>query len=152
MVLAVQDLLTNPRLGLRLLTGPGADDREIRWAHACELADPTEFVEGGELLLLTGVGLPRDSVGQAEYVTRAAAAGVAALGFGIGLSHSVVPAAMIDAADRCDLPLLEVPRPTPFMAIIKVVARAFARRELAEKEFVLAAQCRLTAAAVGPGG
>jgi PucR family transcriptional regulator, purine catabolism regulatory protein len=149
-VLAVRDLLTDPSLGLRLLTA-GGDDREIRWAHACELADPTEFVEGGVLLLLTGVGLPGDGAGQATYVSRVAAAGVAALGFGIGLSHRSVPAALVDAADRRGLPLLEVPRPTPFMAITRAVARSLARQEMAEKEFVLGAQRRLTAAAVGRG-
>jgi purine catabolism regulator len=148
----IGDLLADPRLGLRLLAAQGANHREIRWAHATELADPTEFIEGGELLLLTGVALPSDGAGQAAYVERVAAAGVAGLGFGVGLSHCSVPPALIEAADRHDLPLLEVPRPTPFMAITRAVADALARRELAEKEFVLAAQRRLTAAAVGRTG
>jgi purine catabolism regulator len=126
----IGDLLADPHLGLRLLAAQGANHREIRWAHATELADPTEFIEGGELLLLTGVALPSDGAGQAAYVERVAAAGVAGLGFGVGLSHCSVPPALVEAADRRALPLLEVPRPTPFMAITRAVADALARREL----------------------
>lgn len=148
----VDELLTDPRLGLRLVAGAGAPTRAIRWAHATELVDPTEFLEGGELLLTTGVSLPSGASGQAAYVDRVAAAGVTALGFGIGLSHAAVPAALTDAADRAQLPVLEIPRPTPFVAITRAVAKAVAGRDVAEKEFVLSAQRTLTAAATGSGG
>ena len=110
----IGDLFADPHLGLRLLAAQGANHREIRWAHATELADPIGLIEGGELLLLTGVALPSDGAGQAAYVERVAAAGVAGLGFGVGLSHCSVPPALVEAADRRGLPLLEVPRPTPF--------------------------------------
>ncbi len=149
---SVAELLADARLRLRLVAGRGAPDGQIRWAHATELLDPTEFLEGGELLLVTGVSLPDDEAGQADYVGRLATAGVAALGFGIGLSHASVPAALRAAADRRDLPVLEIPRPTPFVAITRAVAQAIARQDVADKEFVLTAQRALTAAATGSGG
>ena len=74
------------------------------------------------------------------------------MGFGIGLSHASVPAALRAAADRRDLPVLEIPRPTPFVAITRAVAQAIARQDVADKEFVLTAQRALTAAATGSGG
>ena len=149
---SVAELLADARLRLRLVAGRGAPDGQIRWAHATELLDPTEFLEGGELLLVTGVSLPDDDAGQADYVDRLATSGVAALGFGIGLSYASVPAALRAAADRRDLPVLEIPRPTPFVAITRAVARAIARQDVADKEFVLTAQRALTAAATGSGG
>ena len=72
----VDQLLADERLGLRLVAGAAAAKGEIRWVHATELVDPTEFLEGGELLLVTGVSLPEDDRQQAEYVTRLAAAGM----------------------------------------------------------------------------
>jgi len=50
------------------------------------------------------------------------------------------------------LPLLEVPRATPFLAITRAVAQAINRRELAANDYLMHAQRSLTAAAVGRGG
>jgi PucR family transcriptional regulator, purine catabolism regulatory protein len=63
-----------------------------------------------------------------------------------------VPPAVSEAADRLQLPVLEIPRPTPFVAITRVVARAIAGQDVADKEFVLSSQRALTAAATGSGG
>jgi purine catabolism regulator len=148
----VRELLTAAELGLRVLAGASALDREMSWAHVSELVDPTEFLRGGELLLLTGVSLPAGEQAQHTYVQRLAAARVAAIGFGIGLSWQEVPPALVSAAERAGLPLLEVPRATPFLAITRAVAQAISRRERAAQEQLMQAQRALTAAAVGRGG
>ncbi|MGH2924151.1 MAG: PucR family transcriptional regulator ligand-binding domain-containing protein, partial [Solirubrobacterales bacterium] len=45
-------------LGLEIVAGEAAaGEREIRWAHISELADPTPWLSGGELLLTTGIQL-----------------------------------------------------------------------------------------------
>ncbi|NUT52114.1 MAG: PucR family transcriptional regulator, partial [Saccharothrix sp.] len=43
-------------LGLAVHVDVGLD-RVVAWAHSTELADPTPFLEGGELLLTTGIAL-----------------------------------------------------------------------------------------------
>ncbi|MQA93562.1 MAG: hypothetical protein GEV11_02590 [Streptosporangiales bacterium] len=43
------------------------------------------------------------------------------LGFAVGLTHAVTPPALISAAAGAGLPLLEVPEPTPFIAIGKAL-------------------------------
>ncbi|MGH3495554.1 MAG: PucR family transcriptional regulator ligand-binding domain-containing protein, partial [Sciscionella sp.] len=144
-------LLADASLGLRLLTGSDELDRTIGWVHATELTDPTAFLEGGELLLSTGLGLCVRQAGCTAYVERLTDTGVAALGFGTGLSHARVPAALIDAATAAGLPLLEVPRPTPFIAISKAVSRAIAADEYAAVVRTGAGQQALTTAAVGGG-
>src|SRR5882757_5624415 len=62
------------------------------------------------------------------------------------------PPALVAAAERVGLPLLEVPRATPFLAITRAVAQAINRRELAANDHLMHAQRALTAAAVGRGG
>ena len=148
----VRDLLTLPELGLRVLAGTAELDREVSWAHVSEMVDPTEFLRGGELLLLIGVSLPAGEQAQHTYVDRLAAAGVAAIGFGVGVTWDEVPPALVVAAERVGLPLLEVPRATPFLAITRAVAQAINRRELAANDYLMHAQRSLTAAAVGRGG
>src|SRR5882757_7599162 len=148
----VRDLLTLPELGLRVLAGTAELDREVSWAHVSEMVDPTEFLRGGELLLLIGVSLPAGEQAQHTYVDRLADAGVAAIGFGVGVHWDEVPPALIAAADRVGLPLLVVPRAVPFLAITRAVAQAINRRELAANEYLMHAQRGLTAAAVGRGG
>jgi purine catabolism regulator len=38
-------------LGLQLVSGQQAAQTHIRWVHSSELADPTPWLKGGELLL-----------------------------------------------------------------------------------------------------
>ncbi|GAA5171100.1 PucR family transcriptional regulator [Pseudonocardia eucalypti] len=149
--MTVRELVAVSGLGLRVLAGADALAREIAWAHASEMADPTEFLRGGELLLLTGLNLPAGPEAQREYLRRLAGAGVAAVAFGVRMVWPEVPPAMVVAAEELGLPLLEVPRPTPFLAITRAVAQAIHGRELAAKDALVAAQRALTSAAVGPG-
>ncbi|MFD1151576.1 PucR family transcriptional regulator ligand-binding domain-containing protein, partial [Saccharothrix hoggarensis] len=122
-------------------------DRVVAWVHSTELADPTPFLEGGELLLTTGIALGP----LARYVRRLVAAGAAGLGFGTGLSHDRVPDDLVRAARDAGLALLEVPRQTPFIAITKAVSRAVAADEYAAVARTSEAQRALTRAAVSDG-
>jgi PucR family transcriptional regulator, purine catabolism regulatory protein len=135
------------RMGLRPLAG--ALDSVVRWVAVSELEDPTPFLEGDELLLTTGMRLEGDFSG---YVARLVERGVAGLGLGVGLSHDEVPPALIAAADAAGLPLLEVPRQTPFIAIGKVVSELLAAEQYDAISRAFAAQGRLTRAALRPEG
>lgn len=114
-------LLRVPGLALRPVH-LGDHDPDVAWAHAIELDDPTPFLRGGELVLTTGLRLPRSAAGQASYADRLVGAGAAALGFGTGLRHARLPVGLRRACEEARLPLLEVPLATPFMAISQAVA------------------------------
>ncbi|MEU8248697.1 PucR family transcriptional regulator ligand-binding domain-containing protein [Nonomuraea sp. NPDC048916] len=135
------------RMGLRPLAG--TLDSAVRWVAVSELEDPTPFLEGGELLLTTGMRLEHDF---SDYVARLVARGVAGLGFAVGLTHEDVPAELVEAASRAGLPLLEVPRETPFIAIGKTVSELLAAEQYDEIARAFAAQGRLTRAALRPEG
>ena len=142
------------RLGLEVLAGAGALARPVLAAHTSELRDPTPWLHGGELLMTTGLQLDGGAEGLAAYVDRLAAAGVACLAVGTGpaLTHAVVPEAVVRAAERAGLPLLEVPESTPFLAVTETVFAQLAAAQYAEQVRALDAQRALTAAAVHPGG
>ncbi|MEV6985941.1 PucR family transcriptional regulator [Sphaerisporangium sp. NPDC051017] len=139
-----------PALRLRVRAARDALDRPVRWVAVSELEDPTPFLEGDELLLTTGMRL---GPGDAEsYISRLVARGVAGLGFGVGLGHEDVPPAFVEAAADAGLPLFEVPRETPFIAIGKAVSELLAAERYEELSDAFAAQGRLTRAALRAGG
>jgi len=128
----IASLLADRPLGLRLLTaeGPAGDTaREVRWVHTTELNDPAPFLEGGELLLTTGLRLADPGFDLEEFLSSLVRAGVAGLGFGVGLNNAVVPERFVAAASAHGLPVLEVPKATPFIAIAKSVSKALAAEE-----------------------
>jgi len=137
-------------LGLRGLT-TASPDVPVRWVAVSELPDPTPFLQGGELVLTTGMWAadPGDSE---AYVARLVARGVAGLGFGVGFGHAEVPPALVEAAERHGLPLLEVPAPVPFAAIGEAVSRALAAAQYENVTRAFQAQRELTRAALRGSG
>jgi len=121
MELTVESLIGE--LGLELITGRSASQTHVRWVHSTELADPTPWLKGGEMLLTTGLQLETPKV-QREYLQRLVEHDIAALGFGTGFRHRKIPAALVKAAEERGFPLFEVPYELPFIAITE---RAFAR-------------------------
>ncbi|AWT57483.1 PucR family transcriptional regulator [Mycolicibacterium smegmatis] len=117
-------------LGLSLLAGAQGADREIAWAHANELRDPTPYLAGGELVMTTGINIGAGAGEQRDYVARLSAAGIAALAVDTGTTLQEVPAAVLAAGDELGLPVLEVPASTPFIAIARVVIDAVKADEL----------------------
>ena len=56
-MLTVRDIVNLPGLGLELVAGAAGADNSIGWVHVSELPDPTQWLEGGELLITTGLGV-----------------------------------------------------------------------------------------------
>jgi purine catabolism regulator len=144
----LRDVVALPDLGLTVLAGATALDRPVRWVAVSELEDPAPFLEGGELLLTTGMRLPTKAVACSAYVGRLVAAEVAALGLGVGLSHAEVPPALVAAADAQGLPLVRVPEQTPFIAVTKAISRLLAAEEYDEAARGFTAQRELIRAAL----
>jgi len=142
-------LLGMPELGLRLVTGDPATP--VRWAHSVELVDPTPWLAGGELVLTTGLRLPRSALAQRAYVDRLADASVAGIGFGVGLGHDRIPQALAGHCAARGLVLVEVPLPTPFLAISQAVADLLATQANAAIRRTLEHQQRMARSALAAG-
>lgn len=148
-------LVHHSALKLTVRAGEDRLDVPVRWAHASELADPVPYMEGGELLLITALKLDaEDREAMRRYVRRLAGAGVVGLGFAVGVHYDDIPDALVDAAREEGLPLLEVPRRTPFLAISKAVSAAIAADQYRAVTAGFAAQRELTKQALveGPEG
>jgi purine catabolism regulator len=124
------DLLQRMGPSVRLV-GPGcgppaAGRTNITWAHVSELADPTPWLSGGELLLTTGLQLFATKAETIAYCERLAKGDVAALAVSTGLSltHEQLPPFLPEAAAAAGLPLLEVAEQEPLESVVKTVAAA----------------------------
>ena len=86
-----------------------------------------------------------------RYVKRLVGAGVVGLGFAVGVNYEEIPKALVDAAEEEGLPLLEVPRRTPFLAISKAVSAAIAADQYRAVTAGFEAQRELTKQALSDG-
>ncbi|GAA2911129.1 hypothetical protein GCM10020221_03640 [Streptomyces thioluteus] len=146
-------LVHHSALKLTVLAGGDRLDTPVRWAHVSELADPVPWMEGGELLLTTAMKIDAaDPDTVRPYVRRLVRAGVVGLGFAVGVNYERTPPALVDAAAEAGLPLLEVPRRTPFIAISKAVSAAIAAEQYRAVTAGFEAQRELTRAALGADG
>lgn len=141
-MVALSQLLALPDLGLRLVQA-GPRDPEISWVSTTELLDLSEYLEGGEIILTTGITLDAEDLRWRDFVASLSRARVAAIGFGIGVNHDRIPPALLHAASAYRLALFEIPLPTPFIAVSKAVAELLRADELRAARGALQAQQRL---------
>jgi PucR family transcriptional regulator, purine catabolism regulatory protein len=128
MPMRVCELIEDPALGLEVVV-EGDLDREVRWVHTTELADPSAYLEGDEVILTTGVWRSAGTT-SARFVAPLRRAGVAALGYGLPDPAAGAPADLARACRRAALPLFTVPFELPFIA----VSRAFVDRVVEDRE------------------
>ncbi|MBF4993952.1 PucR family transcriptional regulator [Arthrobacter gandavensis] len=126
--------------------------RELTGVHVSELEDPTPYLDGGELLLTTGMPLGGSPAATARYVDRLRARGVHALGIGLGPWLTDVPHYLSEACDEAQIHLLAVPDGVPFQDVSRSFWRLSARSGQAELLGSLGTQTSLAQAATRPGG
>ncbi len=138
-MLTVRDLVDGTPV--QVLAGARGLDRPVRWVHISELADPTPWLSGGELLLTTGMGIHD---GGRAYVEGLATHGIAGLGVGTGVGGlETVPREMAEAADAHGFPLFEVPYETPFIALTEKAFTHLGNEQAAMLQRAIAAHDRL---------
>ncbi|WBB67492.1 PucR family transcriptional regulator [Micromonospora sp. WMMD812] len=139
----------------RLVAGDAGLDRPVRWVHVAEVPDIATLLNGGELVLTTGIGLPGDDAGLRAFIGDLADVGVSGLVVELGRRYvSGVPRVMTAAAERRGLPLVELRRATPFVRITEAVHALIVDAQLTELRATEEIHQRFTELSVegaGPG-
>jgi PucR family transcriptional regulator, purine catabolism regulatory protein len=106
----------------QVVAGSAGLGARVRWVHVLELADAAHLLQGGELVLTTGVALPPEPSLLARYAADLAGAGVSALAVELGRRYvGSLPSALVRAAADSGLTLIAFEREVPFVEITEAV-------------------------------
>lgn len=120
----VEDILALPEVRRGHPTveaGRTALGRSVRWAHVSEVADIGYLLQGGELILSTGVAFPRSDHALARYASDLAAANATGIVIELGRRFTTLPTALIQSAEAHNLPLIALHTEVPFVAITEAI-------------------------------
>lgn len=135
-MLRCKDLKSLPSLGkLRYLTGTRGLENPIRWIYTPEDDDFTDWVHGGELLIVSGAASHRPAFNLSRVLREAVRLNLAGAILLFG-EHYIeeIPQAIIDAAARKDFPLMTIPWDTPLVDIEESIARAIVLSDRAPQQ------------------
>src|SRR3954452_16329667 len=113
-----------------IVTGQDGLDRELRWSHVLDTADPTGLLKGGELVLTTGIGAGSRAVDQTRWIGQVLEQGAAAIGVELGTTwREHVPEAIVAACRAAGIPLVAFKRQVRFVEITEAVHAAVLHRQ-----------------------
>lgn len=141
------------RSGLpEVLAGAERLGRTVRWVHAGEVPHIASLLKGGELLLTTGYGLGTRPAEQRAFVRTLAERGIAALVVELGPRFARLPAALVDTARSAGLPLVQLHREVPFVAVTEEIHTEIVNGHYALLQRAEEVHRRCTEALLGGGG
>jgi PucR family transcriptional regulator, purine catabolism regulatory protein len=127
--ITVGELVAIPYLGTRFHAGTGGEHRRIRWAHSCEVPNPWDWFDEGDLLMTNGFSLPEDAGGQVAFVQQLARTGLSGLAIGEGQQAPPLTDDALSFAEGLEFPILYTAYEVPFIALARVVAEANVHEE-----------------------
>ncbi|GAA4338957.1 PucR family transcriptional regulator [Streptomyces venetus] len=135
-----------------VLAGAERLGRTVRWVHAGEVPHIASLLKGGELLLTTGYGLGTRPAEQRAFVRTLAERGIAALVVELGPRFARLPAALVDTARSAGLPLVQLHREVPFVAVTEEIHTEIVNGHYALLQRAEEVHRRCTEALLGGGG
>lgn len=111
--------LAEPLRRAKILAGHRGLDRVVEAVNVMEVPDILEWVRPGELLVTTLYPLRDDAAAVESLVPRLAEKGLVGLAITPESYIDKIPECMVEAADRLDFPLIELPPKVSFIDIIQ---------------------------------
>lgn len=103
--------------GARLIAGEEGINRQVKWSHILEVKELDTLINGGELILTTGVGLQLELQTQLKYVRRLIDKKVAGICIEIGPYFKEIPEEIIELANHCAFPIIVFEKTVRFVDI-----------------------------------
>src|SRR5829696_4055093 len=108
-----------------VIAGADALDRELRWAHVIEMADPSDLLKGGELVLTTGIGAGERERDQTRWIGSLIEQGAAGVAVELGSTwRERVPEPAVRACLEAGVPLVAFRRQVRFIEITEAIHAA----------------------------
>lgn len=110
-------------------------DRPVRWVHISDVTDLTDLLEGGELVLTTGLPLAGGARETEAFLSMLAAQDVAGLVIELGTHLKTVPEHLGALADSLSLPVVTLSDRIRFIEVTQQVHRLIVAEQYEEVEF-----------------
>lgn len=120
-MITVQELLDTKSLELAGIAGLSGLMRPITWAHAVDLPDPWRWIAAGNLVMTTGVGLPRSAADQILWLEKLARSNASALVVARQADAPELTPELLETADRLMFPVLAASFELEFVQLSKHV-------------------------------
>lgn len=138
MAILVKDILKLETLKeMKLIGGNTGLEKCIEWVYVSEcLEDPLEgikWLQGGEIVIITGVGIKSDSSVLTKLIEGISKRGGAALIVNVGRYIKEIPKQAIEKADKLELPLFTLPWEVKLVEVSKEISNTIILARIEEK-------------------
>ncbi len=132
------DLVNLPSLRqIRLVAGADGLDRNIRWVYTAEVLEDAlqvaHWLNGGELLFLTGIGLRENAGRLTELIRSVAAKNIAGIVIFIGPYIQNIDDQSLQLANQLKMPLFELPWEVKLVEVSHEICSAIIMKEMEEQ-------------------
>ena len=116
--LTVRDVLSRESFkAAKVVAGKDGLNRQVKWSHVLETKEFDALINGGELILTTGVGLDLDLPSQVKYVNNLIEKDVACICIEMGSYFKEVPSEIIKLANQKNFPIIIFEKTVKFVDI-----------------------------------
>jgi purine catabolism regulator len=118
--------LTTP--GMHPRAGTAGLGREVTWVASTEYLAPTDWLRGGEFMMMGGWNFRPSGASMRNYVRRLSDFGLSGLGFAVGFRFKTVPEPILEEGERLGFAVLEIPFELAFADIARAAAEVLFER------------------------
>lgn len=118
---------------MKLVAGGGGVNRIITWVHVIELPEVVEWVEGGELLFITGVTIQENKEALLKLVKDVDKKKLSGLVINVGPYIKKTPKEVIELADSLNFPIFELPFAVKLIEITHIICREIFASKIQEE-------------------
>lgn len=122
---------------VKLVAGQPGLDRSLRWVYVADSFDDcleiSNWIHGGELVLMSGIGLKGNADKFARLVQELHAQGAAGVLVSIGPYIPTVPVKVRETADSLDLPVFELPWGIKFVDVTREISTLILTQEIEQR-------------------
>ncbi len=134
MAVKCRDILKLPALKkMKIVAGQDSLDRIIRWVHVVEIPHVTNWVQGGELLFMTGVAIKSDVDTLISLIKSLEERNLAGLVINLGPYINQIPQQVIDLANSLHFPIFELPWEVRLVDVTQSICSAIITEQMEEK-------------------
>lgn len=129
-----KDILNLPSMKkAKVLAGAESLEGIVRWVHVGDVPNVTDWVHGGELLIITGIGAKQDAASLLELIKNIVKKNLAGLLINIGPYIPEVPDQVIAYAQSLGFPLMAIPWETKIVEVTEEICSTIIMKQMEEK-------------------